>query len=106
MNRFARYIAALGMVLTMAVAPVFAAQSTSEPVAVAAPENQEVTVVIQGNNVHISGAAKQTLVIYNLTGEKAASYAIDSDDKVVTINLPKRVYLLKVGKVVRKISIQ
>jgi hypothetical protein len=53
----------------------------------------------------VAGAAKQTLVVYYVTGTKAASYAIETEDQTITTNLQKGVYLLKVGKVVRKVSI-
>lgn len=105
MNRILGHIAALAVAFTMAVAPAMGAQLPTEPIAVAAPDNQEITITVQGNTVHITGAAKQALVAYYLTGAKAATYAIDSDEKTITLNLPKGVYLLKVGKVVRKVSL-
>ena len=48
---------------------------------------------------------KQKLV-FNLTGTKVATIRIDSGDKTFALNLSKGCYLIKVGKVVRKISIQ
>ena len=97
MKRINTLIIALGMAMSFSVAPAFAAPAETELMSVAAPDGQEV--------IRVSGAAKQTLVVYYVTGTKAASYAIDTEDQTITTNLQKGVYLLKVGKVVRKVSI-
>ena len=65
-----------------------------------------ITLTVTGNKVHISGANGETLEIFNLTGVKVSSVTIDSTDKTLTLNLPKGCYILKVGKVVRKVSIR
>ena len=63
-----------------------------------------ITVSVKGCNVHVSGANGETLEIFNVTGVKVSTIRIDSDEKTFTLNLPKGCYLLKIGKVVRKIS--
>ena len=52
-----------------------------------------------GIEVSVSG-------ITNLTGAKVATVRIDSNDKTFALNLQKGCYLIKVGKIVRKISVQ
>lgn len=70
-------------------------------------EIQAVTLSVNGTKVHVSGADGAVLEVYNLTGVKIATYRIDSNDKQVNLsNLSKGYYILKVGKVVRKISIR
>ena len=70
-------------------------------------EMQAVTLSVNGSKVHVSGADGEVLEVYNLTGVKIATYRIDSNDKQVNLsNLTKGYYILKVGKVVRKISIR
>ncbi len=69
-------------------------------------EAQTVTITVSGRQVHVTGAEGQTLEIYNLTGTCVASIAIDSEDKTLNVNLPKGCYILKVGKVARKVSIR
>ena len=59
-----------------------------------------------GGNVHVVGANGEVMEIFNLTGAKVATIRIDSSDKTFALNLPKGCYLIKVGKVVRKISVQ
>ena len=61
---------------------------------------------IDGGNVHIVGANGEVMEVFNLTGAKVATIRIDSDNKTFALNLPKGCYLVKVGKIVRKISVQ
>lgn len=67
---------------------------------------QNVDISVAGNVLHVSGAAGQDLYVYNVTGVRVKSIRIDSNDKRFELNLPKGCYIVKVGKVVRKISIR
>ena len=67
-------------------------------------EIAEITIAVNGSQLHITNATGQTLEIYNLTGVRVATLRIDSDDKTFNVNLPKGCYMVKVGKVVRKVS--
>ncbi|MCD8304913.1 MAG: T9SS type A sorting domain-containing protein [Prevotellaceae bacterium] len=70
-------------------------------------EMQAVTLTVSGTRVSISGAEGLALEVYNLTGVKIATYRIDSDSKQLSLgNLTGGFYILKVGDVVRKISIR
>ena len=69
-------------------------------------EFQDIKIDIDGTQVHVVNAEGLTLEIFNLTGVRVGTYKIDSDDKVVTLNLKHGCYILKVGKVVRKFSIR
>ena len=46
------------------------------------------------------------LKIYNVSGVCVMSLRVDGQDKRYNLNLPKGCYIVKVGKVVRKISIR
>ena len=76
--------------------------------AISDPESEltPITINISGSQVHVANAAGKALEIYNLAGVRVASFKIDSDDKTVSINLPKGCYILKVDKVVRKVSLK
>lgn len=93
---------ALAAMLLATPASTFA-QSDSEAI-----ENSisGITLTVNGTKVHITGAMGETLEIFNLTGVKVSSVAIESSDKSFNLNLPKGCYILKVGKVVRKVSIR
>ncbi len=70
-------------------------------------EMQAVTLSVSGDRVSVAGAEGLVLEVYNLTGVKIATYRIDSDSKQFSLsNLPGGYYILKVGNVVRKISIR
>ena len=91
------------MLATLALSSNMYAQSERDGIEA---ETTAVSIAVRGNNVRISGASGHTLEIYNLTGVKVESVEIDSNDKSITLNLQKGCYILKVGGVVRKISIK
>lgn len=63
-------------------------------------------IVVYESTVHVSGANGETLQVFNVTGVSVARVKIDSADKHIDLNLQKGCYILKVGKVVRKIYIK
>lgn len=66
----------------------------------------DISVYLQGSTLHVSGAAGQNLYIYNITGVRVMGIKVDGSDKSYNLNLPKGCYIVKVGNVVRKISIR
>lgn len=66
---------------------------------------QETTVAVAGNNVSVTGANGLTLEVYKITGEQVVVYKIEGENKSFRLNLPKGCYILRVGKLARKISI-
>lgn len=94
----------IAFALTWLAAPVSTyAQAESDAV-----ENSlsGITLTVNGTKVHVTGANGENMEIFNLTGVTVSSISIDSADKSLTLTLPKGCYILKVGKVVRKISIR
>lgn len=70
-------------------------------------ETTAVAMTFSANCARISNADGQTLDVYNLAGVKVESFRIDSDEKTVSLNkLPKGCYILKIGTVVRKVSVR
>ncbi|MGP1481806.1 MAG: T9SS type A sorting domain-containing protein [Hoylesella enoeca] len=67
---------------------------------------QELTISVSESTLHITGANGEVLNIYNLAGVCVLSFKIDGADKHYELNLPRGCYIVKVGKVVRKISIR
>ena len=65
-----------------------------------------ITIVVSGNTVKVTGANGEDIEIFNLTGTKVATIKTDTSGKTYSANLPKGCYLVKIGKVVRKISIR
>jgi len=69
-------------------------------------EERMPTIRVDDNIVSIQGASGMTLEVVSLTGRAVAQYRIESPAQRVELNLPKGCYILKVGKVVRKITVR
>ncbi|MEE0985360.1 MAG: T9SS type A sorting domain-containing protein [Bacteroidaceae bacterium] len=95
------WIIAISMLLLGAV-PSIAHMQMDEPIEA---ELEAVTLTIQDNRAHITNADGKTLEIYNLTGVRVARIRIDGNDKQITLNLTRGCYIMKVDKVVRKVTI-
>lgn len=82
------------------------AANANESIEIIEQTLQSIDISVSGNVIHVTGAAGQDLYIYNITGVRVKSIRVDSNDKRYELNLPKGCYIVKVGKVVRKISIR
>ena len=70
-------------------------------------EQTSVTLTVIGNTVRVLNATPgSVLEVYNVLGVKVASIKIDSVDKVITLNLPKGWYILKIENIARKVAIK
>ena len=87
-----------------AAVPVTAVAETS--IEIIDNEVQTINVAVTESAIHVTGANGQVMHVYNVTGMKLMSVKIEGQDKKVEINLPKGCYIVKVGKVVRKIYIK
>lgn len=65
-----------------------------------------ITISVSESTLRVTGAAGMTLSIYNVAGVHVQSFRVEGADKRYELNLPKGCYIVKVGKVVRKISIK
>ncbi len=65
-----------------------------------------ISITVNQSTLCVNGAAGQVLEVVSLTGRPVASVKIESPSQRVELNLPKGCYILKVGKVVRKVSIR
>lgn len=88
----------------MAVAPLTINAGSS--IEIIEQNLQSIDISVTGSILHVTGAAGENLYVYNVTGVRVKSIRIDSNDKRYDLNLPKGCYIVKVGKVVRKISIR
>lgn len=70
------------------------------------PETAATSIVVKGSTLSVYNANGSILEIFSLTGTKVATIRIDSNEKTVDLSLKKGCYILKVNKVVRKISIR
>jgi hypothetical protein len=87
-------------------APLMAAPMLLEMGVAEMIDEPAVTITVSEKTVTVNGAQGETLEVVSLTGRPVASYKIESPSQRVELNLAKGCYILKVGKVVRKISIR
>ncbi len=66
----------------------------------------DISISVSGQTVFVNGAQGLTLEVVSLTGRRVVSYKIDSPAQRIELNIPKGCYILKIGKVVRKVSIR
>lgn len=95
------YIIALSMFLLGTIPSAAIAQIDEEVEA----ELDAVTLTVSDGKVHVTNAEGKNLEIYNITGVRVSLIRIDSNDKQINLNLTRGCYILKVGKVVRKVTI-
>jgi len=67
--------------------------------------DDDVNMTVNGQIVTVTGAQGETLEVVSLTGRRVMTVKIESPAQKVELNIPKGCYILKVGKVVRKVSI-
>lgn len=65
-----------------------------------------ITVTVSESTLRVTGATGLTLSLYNVAGVHVQSFRVEGADRRYELNLPKGCYIVKVGKVVRKISIK
>lgn len=67
---------------------------------------QQITVTVTSAGVlHVTGASGLVLQVYNVLGVRVASIKVEGNDKRIDLPLKSGCYIVKVGNVVRKISI-
>lgn len=69
--------------------------------------DEDITITVSGQTVTVTGAQGQTLEVVSLTGRRVTTVKIESPaQKIELNNIPKGCYILKIGKVVRKVSVR
>ncbi|MCR4602125.1 MAG: T9SS type A sorting domain-containing protein [Prevotella sp.] len=69
-------------------------------------DDQAPAISVDGNIINVQNASGMNLEIVSLTGKAVASYKIEGAAQRIELNLPKGCYILKVGKVVRKVTVR
>lgn len=68
---------------------------------------EDINISISDGVLRVTGANGQVLSLYNVAGVKVMSVRVDGAEKSFDLNnMPKGCYIVKVGKVVRKIAIK
>ena len=91
--------------LLTATTPLAAWAAEMDFAAVAEQIDNQVGISVSGQTAYVTGAQGETLEVVSLTGRLVMSAKIESPNQRVELNIPKGCYILKVGKVVRKIQV-
>jgi len=101
-----RKIVLISTILCLMAAPITATSLFLDPAPAAQVDGPFITISVEGKTVIVTGAQGKVLQVISLTGNILESYNIESPNERVNLNLTKGCYILKVDKVVRKVSIQ
>ncbi len=103
MKKILVYTLFAAMLLSMS-----AAANASEPEALLQEQidADKISISVNQSTLCVNGASGLVLEVVSLTGRPVASVKIESPSQRVELNLPKGCYILKIGKVVRKVSIR
>ena len=75
------------------------------PMSMETSSMDEIAITVRGNQLRVQRADGLSLSVYNITGVKVAAHRVDGDDFFLTLNVERGIYIVKVGKVVRRITI-
>lgn len=68
--------------------------------------DDDISISVNGQTVTVTGAQGETLEVVSLTGRRVMTVKVESPAQRIELNVPKGCYILKIGKVVRKVSIR
>ena len=88
------------------MAPQTVSAADAEMSALEQTIDEDIVISVSGQSVTITGAQGQTLEVISLTGRRVLSAKIESPAQRIDLNVPKGCYILKVGKVVRKVTVR
>lgn len=99
-----RKIAIISLAALMVTAMPIATYALENVAEISAIDN-DIEISVSGSVATVTNAQGLTLQIVSLTGKVVASYRIGSPSERIELSVPRGCYILKVGNVVRKISL-
>ncbi len=99
------------LILSMAVSmmlsvPVLVKAAEAEMLQTEQTLDDDITISVNGQWVTITGAQGLTLEVVSLTGRQIKTIKIETPAQRIELNIPKGCYILKIGKVVRKVAVR
>ncbi|MBR0260155.1 MAG: T9SS type A sorting domain-containing protein [Prevotella sp.] len=97
----------LSVVMSMMLSvPVFVMAAEADWLQTEQTIDDDISITVDGQWVTINGAQGLTLEIVSLTGRQIKTIKIESPAQRIELNVPKGCYILKIGKLVRKVAIR
>ena len=99
------------LILSLAVSmmlsvPVLVKAAEAEMLQTEQTLDDDITISVNGQWVTVTGAQGLTLEVVSLTGRQIKTIKIESPAQRIELNIPKGCYILKIGKVVRKVAVR
>lgn len=94
---------AVSMMLSV---PVLVKAAEAEMLQTEQTLDDDITISVNGQWVTVTGAQGLTLEVVSLTGRQIKTIKIESPAQRIELNIPKGCYILKIGKVVRKVAVR
>lgn len=99
------------LILSLAVSmmlsvPVLVKAAEAEMLQTEHTLDDDITISVNGQWVTVNGAQGLTLEVVSLTGRQIKTIKIESPAQRIELNIPKGCYILKIGKVVRKVAVR
>ena len=99
------------LILSLAVSmmlsvPVLVKAAEAEMLQTEQTLDDDITISVNGQWVTVTGAQGLTLEVVSLTGRQIKTIKIVSPAQRIEHNNPKGCYILKIGKVVRKVAVR
>ena len=94
---------AVSMMLSV---PVLVKAAEAEMLQTEQTLDDDITISVNGQWVTVNGAQGLTLEVVSLTGRQIKTIKIESPAQRIELNIPKGCYILKIGKVVRKVAVR
>ncbi len=69
-------------------------------------DGNTIGISVNRATLYVTGAEGQTLEVVSVTGKRVATVKIENPAQRVELDIPKGCYILKIGQVVRKVSIR
>ena len=99
------------LILSLAVSmmlsvPVLVKAAEAEMLQTEQTLDDDITISVNGQWVTVTGAQGLTLEVVSLTCRQIKTIKIESPAQRIELNIPKGCYILKIGKVVRKVAVR
>ena len=102
-RRLLVFTTAFTLMLTL---PATVRAADSDKTAIEQTVGDEAVITVSGQTVTVNGGQGETLEVVSLTGRRMLTVKIESPAQRIELNIPKGCYILKVGKIVRKVTIR
>lgn len=93
------------LLIFAAAQPSFFCSTTEAASCASMAQEDDIKISVGQSAIRVTGAQGMTLEIISLTGRHVMTVRVESVAQRIELNIPKGCYIVKVGRVVRKIVV-